>query len=271
MLLFWPGWQFISEKTVVICLLPLFFSFDCAAWSDAALCISFLLLCFSSIAHCRVSKKRASSDGRPLARSLAGVTVTHVLYWLTYACLSAACILALWELGGKLIMMPGWCFSQPQLQGGLSANAVLCLSTFHFIIAPEGDAFQRNTLRCPKWNVFVSGPVGLSEKMALNKAVLEFKLGDWHPYEYLRASIVLGKLVSICRVEIYSTYILVASNPWTLSPPKQYSIFYLTWGIILNHTGTNYGIPGIPQNTTDILVFTGIPLVPVVLLVPVLP
>ena len=95
-------------------------------------------------------------------------------------------------------MMPDWCFSQLQLQGGLSATAVLCLCTFHFIIAPEGDAFQTKTeVSCyvvlhlasseesvddlyhsmPLRNVLVSGPVGSKERMALNKAVLKLRLG----------------------------------------------------------------------------------------------
>ena len=110
-------------------------------------------------------------------------------------------------------MMPDWCFSQLQLQGGLSATAVPCLCTFPFIIAPEGGAFQTKTeVSCyvvlrlasseecrddlyhsvPLRNVLVSGPVGSKERMAPNKAVFEFELGDWNPYEYLRASIVLG-------------------------------------------------------------------------------
>ena len=46
--------------------------------------------------------------------------------------------------------------------------------------------------KAPSCKVFVSGPVGLDDEMALNKAVLKFELWDWNPYEYLRASIVLG-------------------------------------------------------------------------------
>ena len=34
-------------------------------------------------------------------------------------------------------------------------------------------------------NIFVSGPVSLNERMALNKAVFKFEWGDWHLYEYL--------------------------------------------------------------------------------------
>ena len=46
--------------------------------------------------------------------------------------------------------------------------------------------------KVPSFKVFVSGPVGLDDEVALNKAALEFELWDWNPYEYLRASIVLG-------------------------------------------------------------------------------
>ena len=48
-----------------LCLLPLLFCVYYAAWIDVALCISFVLQCFSSLAHRRISKKMSKQRRTP--------------------------------------------------------------------------------------------------------------------------------------------------------------------------------------------------------------
>ena len=154
MLLFWPGRPFISEKSIVICMLPLFFCVDCDAWNDAALCISCVLLCFLRLLIVPFRKtERAATDARSLAGRryrdactvLAYVRCFFFFFFFFECCLYTSLLGTWWK-----IMMPGWCFSQLQLQGGLSAICRWTVLLFYgyciiITIAPQGDALQKGT------------------------------------------------------------------------------------------------------------------------------
>ena len=119
-----------------------------------------------------------------------------------------------WSFGNNEILMEVWRLLL--VTGGLLAVILFYFISFSIITRPSRRCFSNEdwgstlcciaacflqagrslslicTLKCPSCNVFASGLVGLNERMALNKAAFKFELGDWHPCEYLRASIVLG-------------------------------------------------------------------------------
>ena len=118
--------------------------FLCSLYCLTLWCIVYFLhsaVFFFDCSSSRFEKERAATD----ACSLAGRRYRDTCSVLTYVCLFECCLYTSLVGTWWKIMMPGWCFSQLQLQGGLSATAALFLCTFHFIIAPEGDAFQTKT------------------------------------------------------------------------------------------------------------------------------
>ena len=133
----------------------MFFCVDWVAWHDDSFRISCVLLCFPSIVHRSVSKKRASSGGRACWRAWP----SHVVWGCTYvpSLFFIAALFVCWLFGNFLKNSGNWRrlhdnFWEPvgkfckidgllALYGGLSDA---CIYLF-YLFDPQGDAFQRGT------------------------------------------------------------------------------------------------------------------------------
>ena len=141
-----------------MCLLPVFFRFDCDAWNSVALyisCVALLFLRLLIVAFRKTSEQRWTLAGwRAWPWRVYGSTVVYVgvrtlflKFWLSAS---------FWELRGKLLRL---CSARGNfnlkrwivgiLQLGCTVLSLYGYCIFITTIAPQGDAFQKGT-----WGVY---------------------------------------------------------------------------------------------------------------------